>query len=377
MPDSSGQLDASVATKYHIVDDPRLVREVFNRADSFAASNALTAVTPLTAQSLRVLTEVGFALPPVLANNDGDSHRGIRRVVSSFFTPAIVAGIEPRIRELARVAVACASELLETQGSVDLAQTVTAEPPAILMLDMLGLPTTDLKLLKAWSRDSLELFWGWPDSERQCDLAHSAAEFYEWLCDLVLVSLSDGSDNLFRALSQHGLSQEEVCSIGYFLLIAAQETTSQLASTALIRVLDGTVGPSWGLTADRKVATAAIRYVLAHDSSGPTARRVARHDIEFDGALIPAGAEILLELTGHHGPGATESSYSIAFGSGMHRCIGARLAELEATVILQETATGLPQIGLINSVTPWRRLLSFRAPESVVVEQPQELQYSF
>ena len=91
---------------YLVVRDPDVVREVLHRPADFSPANALVAVTPLAGPALRVLQRVGFALPPVLASNDTDTHAGIRKVVAGFFTPATVAAMEPRIRELAREAAA-------------------------------------------------------------------------------------------------------------------------------------------------------------------------------------------------------------------------------------------------------------------------------
>lgn len=370
MSNALGGLDTQSSTseeRYLVVRDPDDVREVFNRSEDFSSANALVAETPLTPQSLRVLQDVRFALPPVLANNDSESHRGIRRVVAGFFTPMIVAGLEPRMRDLAGSAAARAASDLVACGTVDLVPAVTAHPPAILMLEMLGLSALDIPQLKTWSRDSLELFWGWPADERQVQLARSAALFYEWLRDLVADSVAADEPNLFSALARHGLTTAQICSVGYFLLIAAQETTSQLASTTMFRVLDGTCNVTWAQVASKEAATSAVRHVLATESSGLTARRVASRDTALRGEVIPAGAEILLELTGNHDLEAEATDYSLAFGSGIHRCLGARLAELETVVLLQETAAALPSIRLDDLTPPWTRLLSFRSPRSVTV----------
>ncbi|HWH26063.1 MAG TPA: cytochrome P450 [Pseudolysinimonas sp.] len=361
---------------YHVIRDPRVVREVFNRPVEFSSANALLAVTPLTAASLRVLERVDFALPAVLASNDGESHHGIRRVVSAYFTPAVVAGLEGRIRELVRAALTTARERLAADGSVDLVSAVAAEPPVVLMFEMLGLPVRDIQQLKVWSRESLELFWGWPDDDRQLHLARDAAEFYLWLRAFVAESIASPQRNLFASLAEHGLSDAQMCSLGYFLLIAGQETTSQLISTTMFRVLDGSVGTPWAELESRQAATAAVRHVLATNSPGPTARRVAAVDVTVGGETIPAGAEVLLELTGNHAPGANGTAYSIAFGSGIHRCLGARLSELEATVTVQEAARVLPDIQLLDRAPIWTELLSFRSPQSVTVGARREQEFA-
>ena len=368
---------------YLVVRDPEAVRDILHRPAEFSPANALIAVTPIAGPALRVLQSVRFALPPVLASNDTGSHAGIRKVVGSFFTPAKVAAMEPRIRELARAAAAQAAGQLGRSGQADLVQSVAAFTPAIVMLEFLGLPVRDLPALKRWGLDSMELFWGWPDGDRQLELAGSAAGFYTWLRELVGESVGAPGRNLFKSLHDHGLSTPEICSLGYFLLIAGQETTTQLISTTLFRLLEGTGPVTWAEAADEESARSMVWHVLATESSVPTWRRVSAQDATVAGHAIPAGAEILLELTGTHDlPGEQEedltllagtarrrrpTAYGLVFGSGIHRCLGARLAELEATVIVQETAAALPQARLRDHEPDWIRHLSFQAPKTVTV----------
>ncbi|ALV43678.1 cytochrome [Pseudarthrobacter sulfonivorans] len=368
---------------YLVVRDPEVVRDVLHRPADFSPANALIAVTPLAGPALRVLQRVRFALPPVLASNDTDTHAGIRKVVAGFFTPATVAAMEPRIRELAQEAARNAVDQLDSSGQVDLVQAVAAFPPSVVMLELLGLPVRDLTDLKGWGLDSMELFWGWPDEDRQLELAHSAADFYVWLRKLVAESRKAPGRNLFKSLAEHGLSTPEICSLGYFLLIAGQETTTQLISTTLFRLLEGSAPLNWEDAASEAGSRTMVRHVLTTESSVPTWRRVAAKDTTLDGELIPAGTEILLELSGNHitSPAAPASQsmpseaarrsqsagHGLVFGSGIHRCLGAKLAELEAAVIVQETASALPMIQLRDHQPEWIRLLSFQAPRTVTV----------
>ncbi|QOT17996.1 cytochrome P450 [Paenarthrobacter sp. YJN-5] len=375
---------STVATcPYTVIRQPDVVREVLHRPGDFSPANALLAVTPLRGQALRVLQRAGFALPAVLASNASPTHAGIRKVVTSFFTPAKVAAAEPRIRQLARESALAAAARLRSEGSVELVQSVAAHPPAIVMLELLGLPVRDLDRLKAWSVESLELFWGWPDPGRQLELAHSAADFYTWLRGMVLESVapaspataSAGPTNLFRALADHGLSTAEICSLGYFLLIAGQETTSQLISTSLFRLAEGSRGITWDEAASLAKSRELVRHILATESSVPSWRRVAARDTEIQGKAVAAGEELLLELTGNHGfPWAdgVPTPYGLAFGSGIHRCLGAKLAELEAAVVVHQTASALKGIELKDPQPEWLRLLSFQAPGTVTVRRRQQ-----
>ena len=267
---------------YWVVDDPALAREVLLDPATFRPDNAVLAHTPLSVKALRVLSGVGFALPPTLANNAGESHRPIRAAVARFFSPARVAAAEPLARELTAARVAEATKVVERDGQVDLVQAVAAEPPALVVLDMLGLTEVDVPALKAWSLDSLELFWGWPDEDRQLELAHSAAEFYAWLRSRTTAARQAPGDDLFGVLVALGLTDEEVCAVGYFLLIAGQETTTQLISTTFHHTLLAGGDPA-----------AVVEDVLREASSVPTWRRVTAGPAVVGDVELPGGAPVL------------------------------------------------------------------------------------
>lgn len=351
------------SANYHVVKDPTQVREVLRRVDDFAPTNALTSVVPLSAATLRMLSRARFALPPVLASATGDEHRRVRTAVAAFFTPAKVAAIGPRVRELTLQRCAATADALAT-GPVDLAASVSQHIPPTVMDELTGIRSPELDVLKRWSRDSLELFWGWPDDERQLVLAASAVEFYDWLRAEVL--RSRGGDSLFGALDAVGLSTTEICSLGYFLVIAGQETTSQLINIAFYRALQQPA--LWRELAQGASATSFVRSVLSTESSVHTWRRAVAVDTQLGGQTLPAGAEILLELSGNHPTDAAPTAYALAFGHGLHRCLGAKLAELEAVTVLEQTARALPTLALAGPEPEWIRLLSFQTPRTVLVE---------
>ncbi|WP_329003312.1 cytochrome P450 [Kribbella sp. NBC_00709] len=334
---------------YWVVDDPALAREVLLDPETFRPDNAVLAHTPLSVKALRVLSGVGFALPPTLANNAGESHRPIRAAVARFFSPARVAAVEPLARELTSLRVAAASARLAVGEQVDLVQAIAAEPPALVVLHLLGLREVDVPALKAWSLDSLELFWGRPDEDRQLELAHSAAEFYAWLRARTTAARETPTDDLFGVLVGLGLTDEEICAVGYFLLIAGQETTTQLISTAFHRSLGQMVGPA-----------RVVEDVLREASSVPTWRRVTARPTTIGDVDVPARAPVLLGLSGHGGPA------DLAFGIGIHRCLGAGLARLEARVALDCARELLAAVRLVET-PPMIDLLSFRAPKRLLV----------
>ena len=345
-----------------VVDDPAQVRAVLLDPDRFRPDNALTAHTPLRLPALRILAEVGFALPPTLANNGTDTHRAIRQTVAGFFSPARVRDVEGLARELNAERLAEARRRIADGDEVDLAEAV-ADVPALVLLDLLGLTGVDVAALRRWSIDSLELFWGWPSPTEQERLATSAAEFYAWLRGRTVAARRTPAHDLFGRLTELGLSDEEICGAAYFLLIAGHETTRQLVATAFRRLIaDPDRWTSIGRSPE--LAHGAVEEVLAAASSVPTWRRVAAGDTTVGGVHVPSGAPLLLRLTGSGG------TSDLAFGVGVHRCLGAALARMETRVAVQEAAACLPELGLCEPDPPMIRLLSFTAPERVLVRAP-------
>jgi cytochrome P450 len=346
-----------------VVDDPGDVRTVLLDPVTFPPDNALTAHTPLAPAALRILASAGFALPPALANNASATHRPIRRLVAGFFSPARVAAVEPRIRELALGGVAAVGEALDLEGRADLVPLLADAAPMTVLLELLGLDDFDAgpsslhpPALKRWSKDSLELFWGWPDPDRQAELAASAAEFYEVLRHRVRVARRAPGQDLFGRLAALGLSDREICGTAYFLLVAGHETTSQLIATALLRLVQG---PQW--RALGAGAEDAVERVLREESSVPAWRRTTAAAVTIAGQLVPAGAEVLVRLTG------TGAQPDLAFGVGPHRCLGAGLARLETRVVLEVAAAALPDLVCVEPDPPRTELLSFAAPDRVIV----------
>ncbi|HEU4945866.1 MAG TPA: hypothetical protein VFT31_01820 [Kribbella sp.] len=342
------------ALGHWVVNEPEQVRAVLLDPEAFRPDNAVVAHTPLSFAALRVLSSVGFALPPTLANNAGPSHRPIRQAVARFFSPAKVAAIESLSRRLATDRLELVAARLTTGGTADLVELVAAEPPALVLLELLHLREVDVPALKRWSRDSLELFWGWPDPDRQLELAHSAAEFYAWLRERTTAARKEPGNDLFQVLVEPDLdlTDEEVCAVAYFLLIAGQETTGQLISAAFHWLMrDGSRLP-------RAITDPAetVEQVLREASSVPTWRRLTAAPVTVGETELPSGAPVLLGLSGHGGPA------DLAFGMGIHRCLGAGLARLEARVAIECAASLLADVRLVELEPPMIDLLSFRAP---------------
>ncbi|XVS63154.1 cytochrome P450 [Actinosynnema sp. CA-299493] len=356
------------------------VRAVLADPRRFRPDNALTAVTPIPGPVLRVLARAGFSLPPTLANNGTDTHAALRRLVSRFLTPARVAAMGPRIAELTAQRL---DRLDPLSGRADLHPALARDLPAIVLLEVMGIRDVDVEALKAWSTASLELFWGDVTAERQHELARPAAAFHQWLTSRIRAADPEGGDpeggDLFGALRAQGVPIRDAAGLCYFLLIAGQETTTQLLCSALHAVLreDGL----WSRLHEPGVAAACVEEVLRRDPPVSTWRRITAEPVTLSGVDVPAGEPLLLMLAGSGSdpgvfaeperfcPARPDARKHLAFGFGRHFCLGAGLARLEAEVVLRETARRFPDLRLASTgPPPMLGLLSFRAPLSVEVE---------
>ncbi|QIV87909.1 cytochrome P450 [Glutamicibacter mishrai] len=361
----------AINARYQCIEDPHTVRAILARPEVFSPANALTTAVELDPAALRILARARFALPEVLASASGPAHLAVRRIVARFFSPSKVRAQSEPI--LTRVREICSGlELrLRTGESVDLVTELATVIPVEVMSRLTGLPVPDPGMLKTWSQDSLELFWGWPDAQRQLILAKSAAQYFRWLEVSVHQAVPRDDGNLYATLHRAGVAESQIRSLAYFLGIAGQETTSMLIQTALYTALHD---HPWSELSHADTAPASaqklIREVLARASSVPTWRRVATSDVRIGEFEFKAGEQLVLRLSG--GQLGAVGDDSLAFGYGVHRCLGAALARMESELVLAETARCLPSIVLAGPSTPFTHLLSFQAPTTVPVKYPAE-----
>ncbi len=383
------------ATGLWVVSRHRDVRRVLLDPDTFLPDNAQDPVVPLSVAALRVLAGVGFSLPPALANNGGPSHRGLRRLVSGFFSPRRVASAVPMMEHLAAGLLEEVRESWEAGRDADLVTDFAHPLPCGVLKALLGIRDVDAAVLLRWSDDALELFWGRPPAERQVELAASAAEFHRWLS----AHVAEGPHNpgsLAEALCSHRLPDETLpdetlpdetlpegipldaataVAVCFFVFIAGHATTGQLIATALWRAL-ADPGVWSRLGGEPGFAGAWVEEVLRREPPVTSWRRVAARDVELGGVPLEGGARLLLMLmSAGADPEVFEEPQGLcpyrenvrrhlAFGVGQHHCPGASLARTEAAVALRAAARAFPEgPSMVDGARPpVRGLLSFRAP---------------
>ena len=290
---------------------------------------------------------------------DPPRHTKLRAIVNRAFTSRSIVALEPRIRELTR------RLLDEMPVEVDFEAAVAGKLPILVIADMLGLPEEDWPRLVDWSHAIMNL----ADTIMGPPAAAQAATEAFWKADAEMRAYltSVAPRGLLTALMTaevdgERLSPEELVRFFQLLLAAGTETTTNLIDNALISLIDH---PSElaRLLANHALIPSMIEETLRYRSPAQALFRVPRTPVELHGVTLPAGKMVML-LAGaaNRDPAvfANASTFDItrdpnphiAFGHGIHFCIGAPLSRLEARVVFEEL---LPRVKTIEyaSKDPW------------------------
>jgi cytochrome P450 len=326
--------------------------------------------------------QVFRAMPHQLLFLDPPDHTRLRGLVSNAFTPRLVEAWRPRIVQLA-------NELLDPvqeAGRMDVISDLAYPLPAIVIAELLGVPPNDREQFIRWSED----FGGFLDGSTLT--AHEAllalqgvADFMEYFRDLIAHRRSAPRDDLLQALltareRDDALSEDELLANLVLLLAAGHGTTTHLIGNGLLALLRypeqfARLHENPGL-----IATA-VTELLRFDSPVQLTGRRVREELRIGGVTLTAGQHITAILgAANRDPdqfpepdrldvGRAENR-QLAFGYGIHFCLGAPLAKLEAEVVLSAVTRRLPQLRLAagaESALEWQPGIVFRGLRSLPV----------
>ncbi len=325
----------------------------------------------------RLAGALGRVVPlRTLLTSDPPEHTVLRRKVSRAFTPRRIAAWEPRIRQIAEHLV---DDIAAKAGPGDLVTDLASPLPTIVIAEMMGIPADRHDDFKRWSDNLVN---GLLTGGSLTKMLASAAEISLFFARTVRKRRRNPGDDLVSLLitgDNDALSLAELINFCVLLLVAGNETTTNLISNAMLALFERP--DLWRqITADPALAAAAVEETLRFDGPGQGLLRITTTDVTVGGTTIPAGARVLpligsanRDLRHWEDPDEfrldRESNEHLAFGSGIHFCIGNALARMESRAAIEMLARRLPH--LAPGGTPTRiagPVLRGLRPLPVVVE---------
>lgn len=345
---------------------------VFRHADVHAI---LRDPTTFSSDSSRLAPATASTSRGMLTQVDPPEHRRLRQVVSAAFTPRRVAALEPRIREVTRALLAgCGEEF-------DLVDALAFPLPVTVIAEMLGLPPEDHDLFRTWADRLFSMQVDDPtDPELGQRVDAALADINAYLTERVRERRAEPGEDLISALvtarvetddGPSALDDEEAANFSLLLLLAGHITTTVLLGNAVRTFAEHPeVWPT--LRADPVTIPAAVEEVLRLRSPFTAMARVTSTATDVAGTTIPADRFVLSWiLSANHDDAAfadpegfvldrgISGGAQTAFGHGVHFCLGAPLARLEARVALEELtaryASLVPAAGPVTDLAPYPR----------------------
>lgn len=356
-----------VLTRYEDVvaalRDPRLAKE------AIAAFVAARFGAPVPAMGLSML------------DRDPPDHTRLRSLVSKAFTPRVVEGLRPRIQQIVDGLLA----RVEGAGSMDLIEELAYPIPVIVICEMLGVPVEDHERFKGWSLDiarGLDSVLLPPDSEvpRRSIAARTALAGYfrELIARRRAAPRADMLSELIAAEEAGDrLSENELLATCILLLIAGHETTVNLignGTLALLRHPD----QLRRLRANPGLIGTAVEELLRYDGPVQRTARIPSEDVVIGGRTITRG-EMVMPFIGAADRDPAQfpepdrlditraDNRHIAFGWGIHFCLGAPLARVEGQIAINTLLQRLPKLALATGTPEFRQSLTLRGLKSLPV----------
>lgn len=306
---------------------------------------------------------------------DPPDHARLRRLVNRGFTPRRIAALELRLRELAS---AFLDEAIR-DGELELVSGLSVPLPVTVIAEMLGVEPERRDQFKAWSDAFVIGLSGAAGQYSKEDVRHAADEMADYIERIAAERRADPKDDLIsvlvRAEEGDALTTGEVMSFVVLLLIAGNETTTNLIGNG-VKALLAHPEQLGRVLADRSLVPALVEEVLRYDSPVQALPRSTRSTVELPSGNVPANAMLLVFFaSANHDEDqfrdaerfdiSREPAGHVAFGHGIHFCLGASLARLEARVAFETLFSRCRKIELAVGAVPMLDSVVLRGPRSL------------
>jgi cytochrome P450 len=372
--------------QYYVVARHADIKAVFEDWQTFSSENAQAPLRPMCAEGVQVMKQGGFTAYSGLSARVPPEHTRIRKLVQGCFGPRRFKAIEPQVRQIVTRALdAFAGNGHTDNGHADFFRDFAYDVPALVLFKLVGVPDADVPKVKAWAVSRALLTWGNLSDQEQLPHAHNMVEYWNYCRDLVARRHAEIGDDLpgdLVRMQKDGaeISDDEIAGVLYSVLFAGHETTTSLMANGVRELLLHRA--NWeALIANPALIPNAVDEILRYSPSIVAWRRRALKETAIGGVTIPKGANILLLLGSANRDETVFSDAArfdvtrkdarshLAFGYGIHFCVGQQLAKIELGIALEELTRRLPSLRLKAAQSfDFARNTSFRTPTALHIE---------
>lgn len=297
---------------------------------------------------------------------DPPDHTRLRTLVTKAFTPRAVEALRPRIVDIVN-ALLCPKL---SAGRMDVMAELARPLPVLVICELLGIPPEDGARLNEWSdalAAALEMSLATPDSIAAGDAgAHGLTEYFR---SLIARRRGDLRDDLLSGLilseaQGDRLSEDELLATCVIMMFAGHETTINLIGNGLLALLR-CPDQLRRLRDNPNLGRSAVEELLRYDSPVQRTGRIALEDVWIDDTLIRCGESVTVVLgAANRDPAQFRDpnrlnvgrcdNHHVSFGGGIHYCVGAPLARLEAQLAFDALLHQMPNLELATSLVEWQ-----------------------
>ena len=316
---------------------------------------------------------------------DPPDHTRLRGLVNKAFTPRVVENMRALVQRLVDDMLAA----VKKQGRMDIMIDLANPLPATVIAELLGVPATDQRKFKTWSDDIALALSGIDTAGTKDELfalyelaQKSFLALSDYFMERVVELRRNPQENLLSALAQaeeqgDRLTEDELFANCVLLMIAGHETTTNLIGNGILALLQN---PSQreALSSNPDLIVSAVEELLRYDSPVQKMGRIALAEIHVAGKQIKKGELVCFSFAAaNRDPEQFESpaqlditrkpNRHLAFGHGLHYCVGAALARLEGQIAVNSVLRYLPKIQLAHDKLEWYRNFTLRGLKSLPV----------
>ena len=314
-----------------------------------------------------------------MLTSDPPDHTRLRKLVSKAFTPRAVLDLRPRIQDIVDYLLAEAGK----RGEFDIIHDLAYPLPVIVIAEMLGVPPEDRHRFKHWS-DTVVATLGGPFTPPEVIAAARVAidELAEYIGHVIAERRAEPREDLISGLvaAEEGgqvLSEEEIFATCILLLIAGNETTTNLIGTSMLALFRNPEQME-RLRKDLSLMPSAVEELLRYAGPVHGTGRVPKEDIEIAGHVFHEGEMVFTLLAaGNRDPShypdpdkldvARNPTDHLALGDGIHFCLGAPLARAEAQIAIGTMLDRFPKLLLLEEDPEWGGTFIIRGPKRLNV----------